>query len=319
MDNDLKKGRGNPLTSAEKQRIDELYEKGDNQLTIAHTIGRNRKTVAKYLDSKGRRLEANVRERVLAEALKEHFKDLISQARQLKARFDPCSASNVSTLDVPMPELVLPAQPLLALPIPAHPLVVFNTWWRMYGQLDHPFDYLLESLREVHARDSRVWKLQAEWNRITNVYGVPTRRLWSWIAERVDEAGLLYQESITSDRFQRLLMGQALLMAEGHLGIPSNELVVHPSGTEGNSALMYRASILAIATRPAPLEKDREAFVDIQSQIQLLPLWVGLREGISKIRQGQPRLRDLYEQIQNEIDLLTLKRAFPGKCKLCPF
>ena len=61
MQLNTRKGRGVPLSDGEKRRIDELQERGCNQKEIAEMLGRNRKTVGKYMNLRGRHLEARVR------------------------------------------------------------------------------------------------------------------------------------------------------------------------------------------------------------------------------------------------------------------
>lgn len=67
------------------------------------------------------------------------------------------------------------------------------------------------------------------------------------------------------------------------------------------------------------LESVRDVFLHLCSVIQEQQWWPALTEGIQKIKAEQATLWGLYRQIEDELDWLSLRRAFPGRCKLCPF
>ena len=315
----IKKGRGIPLSREEKQSILELQERGSTQKEIAEALGRNRKTIAKFANREGRRLEAKVREQVLAQALQEHFKELTGQLKQLRERFSPCTAWNISTFDIPMPDVDLPAEPLLALPIPGHPIFVFNAWYRMYGDLDNKSNYLIQALKETHAKESCLWELWRRWDRITGSYAQAGRNLWRWLNAEIDNESLKQQGVVVKEQLPKTLMGHILLIANNDASISPNEITARRTGRDGRPALIYREISLAVSKEASALKMARLAFLRVCSDFEQHQSWSVLRDGAAKIRVEQQTLRELHRQIESELDILIFRKAFPGRCNLCPF
>lgn len=315
----IKKGRGIPLSREERQRILDLQEGGSSQKEIAEALGRNRKTIAKFANREGRRLEAKVRERVLAQALQEHFKELTGQLKQLRERFSPCTAWNISTFDMPMPDVDLPAEPLLALPIPGHPILVFSAWYRMYGDLDNKSNYLIRALKETHAKESRLWELWRQWDRITGSYAQAGRNLWQWLNAEIDNESLKQQAVVVKEQLPKTLMGHILLVANNDAGISSTEITVRRTGRDGRPALIFREISLAVSKEASALKTAHVVFLRVCSDFEQHQSWPLLRDGAVKIMAEQQTLRELYTQIESELDILILRKAFPGRCNLCPF
>lgn len=314
-----KPGRGVPLTRDEKARVLQLKQAGHNISRIASELHRNRQTIAKFFHEQdtGNELEARVREQFLTEALKEHFRDLTQQIGLLKLRFYPSQPTNIYRLGPSRVYLSDPQEGTLGLPAPGHPVFVSNEWYRMYGDPDTKSRHLVECLRGVHAKDSPFWKLQQQWERITQPYAEAVMAALTWVSSTAENDAFQQESVKLKDNFYRVLVGHTLLMANGEPGIREKDVVIGSS--ESQLAILCRDIAIASARERGTLEGVRATFLHLCSTIQEQQWWPTLIESIQKIRAEQPTLWILYRQIEEELDWLNLRRAFPGRCKLCPF
>lgn len=314
-----KPGRGVPLTKEEKRKALELRQAGYNIGKIARELNRNRQTIGKFFHQQGtgNELEARVREQFLTEALKGHFQDLVDQIRLLKLRFYPSQTTDIYRLGPPSVYLSDPQEGILGLPAPGHPVFVYDEWYRMYGTPDTKSRYLTECLEEVHAKDSPFWRLQQQWERITQPYAEAVMAELVWLSSAVQDENLQKGNIKLKDNFTRVLAGHVLLVAGGEPGINAKDITIGSS--QGQLALLCRDIAMVSAKERETLESVRGVFLHLCSVIQEQQWWPALTEGIQKIKAEQTTLWGLYRQIEDELDWLSLRRAFPGRCKLCPF
>lgn len=310
--------RGVRINKEEKETIDRLVTEGSNVSQIAQEIGRNRKTVAKYLKVLGgRRLEVEVRKQVMASALREHFRDLARQAGMLKERFNPVGPWNVSTLDLPMPVVDLPAEPLLALPIDGPPLFVFNTWRRMYGE-DSQAELLADLLKQ-HTQGSQFWKLRAQWEEITGGYARAGKELGEELRRGIHDLQAQYQQLTVKAEFAGTLMGHILLLADGNPGVNPSEMTIGPTGEDGRLGLSCKGVVVATAKTAAELKPAHELLIRIAEECVRTQVWSTLVQGCQHVRRKQARLAGLHGEILDELEILSLRKSFPGTCRLCSF
>ncbi|MFO8100842.1 MAG: hypothetical protein R6U37_01535, partial [Dehalococcoidia bacterium] len=119
--------------------------------------------------------------------------------------------------------------------------------------------------------------------------------------------------------FPKILMGQILLLAGNREGTITSELIIQKGGDDGSLVLKYRDTVIAAANDRKALEEARSFFSDFQAEPRQEELLSKLKEGTQQIREEQDKLAELRDKIEDELEIIALRKVFPGKCGLCPF
>ncbi len=283
----LSRGRGPRVTDDELGKMVSLYLEGKSFKAIATEVGRHWQTVRKYTvkalqEREGREL----RREALKGALIDHFKDLVSA---------------LGSLDE-----------LLVMPAPLKRLELPDGWRSPVPERRNRL--LLQALRESHARESPLWSWWDGWNQTREAY-----------------------EGALSLLHQRVT-GELTRLQESHPGVSFDK--------ELTEVLFYRGSSLAQGSSlydPSMLQQVRPPS-DQEGKTDGEELWLGrstrlvsglgidsLRQEMSKLMKDMAEwgeteaLARLYRQmaetkgkIEEEVTVLSLRRAFPGHCRLCP-
>lgn len=281
----VSRGRGPRITQQELEKMVELYLQGRTFKAIAQAVGRHWQTVRKYTVRALREREGEqLRREALKAALIEHFDDLV---RALGAISQLLDMPDWTTR--PVPGAWQPAAP------PRR-------------------DYLLlQALKEAHAKDSPLWALWDNWNQTRRAYDNELPHLNA----KVDrELKAIEQSSVGAslrEQLNEVLVRRAVSIAmDGSLYEPSM-LTVRPAlngeGKEETQELWLGESTLLATGR------DMDGFRQALSELMLdMKQWDETKELARLYR----RLIELKTSIEEEVEVLSLRRAFPGRCRLCP-
>ena len=149
---------------------------------------------------------------------------------------------------------------------------------------------MLEALRE-HARDSLFWDYWDEWQGKVAGYERASREIYEWVSDRVESCQL---ESRYLVKLGRECFGATLL--------ETNREAFDPEAVNtGNEA-------------------GRSYFREIWEEVRGAPAWPQLELETEQMKgeQKQVQLRGLFDKMSPELEILAMKRAFPGQCRLCP-
>jgi hypothetical protein len=276
--------RGRRPGQEEVERMVVLYLQGKAFKAIAKETGRHWQTVRKYTVAALQEREGKeVRQGALKEALAGHFQDLVGALGSLPG-----------LLDMPVARVKEPAQV-----------------WRppSPGRRER---LLLQALRDSHAKESPLWSWWDSWNQTREAYEKALTPLRKRIAREMARMGAPPGVSLAD-------------------GLPPVVLVRGRSIADGFP--LYDPDMLQVR-----LPGDREASVDREE------LWLGQStrlaggEGMDKLRQQladlmrgmekwqetkelarlHAQLSELNAEIEEEVEVLSLRRAFPRHCRLCP-
>lgn len=288
------------VTNEQIREMMELRRRGKPITAIAEMLGLNRHTVSVYV--KGNEddfFRQEVRRGVMGEALRKHFEDLLHFAdTELREELRP---SYPEGLKIPQGKIL---GGLLWLPAIGSPLYMAEEMERMYADSTKT-RHLKRALRE-HSEDSPLWywwdKLQRE--RLADyVAGVSffSRIVVEMESELTQKVKLEWIPSI-----QKWFFGNLLRKASGE---SYTELEVR--GDE----LVYRGTLIARV-------KDGKAFNDYLASVlekaEKTSEWTMLRLATADLAEKQEELRHIFAEMDSALDVLVLKRAFLGRCHLCP-
>lgn len=290
------------VTNDQIRQMMDLRRGGKTITAIAEMLGLNRHTVRVYLkQNEDEFFRQEVRRGVMGEALAKHFEDLSHFANtELREKL---RASYPEGLKIPQGKIL---GGLLWLPAIGSPLYMAEEMERMYADSTKT-RHLKRALRE-HSEDSPLWhwwdKLQRE--RLADYIGGVSffsRIVVETESELTQRVKLEWIPSI-----QKWLFGNLLRKASGE---SYEELEVR--GDE----LVYRGTVIARV-------KDGKAFNDylagVLEKAEKTSEWGALREATEKLKgkEKQSELRHIFAEMDSALDVLVLKRAFPGRCHLCP-
>jgi len=276
---------------------------------IAESLGVHRQTVRFYLkEKKDEILRDEVRKEVLATALRDHFKELADFAgKELKEKFRASYPEGTTASQ----SLQLSGG-LNGMPAIGSPFYMANEWERMY--VDSPrAKHLTEALRE-HTPDSPLWVYWDEWQTDVVDYKGETLglRVAVLLLPEAEPPAALKVAPEYIPMLHKWLLGNLLLQASGVLH--RKDLNVEIVG----KAEKIPCDQLVLDGVPIRVEDGKALLnylIDRLEQIQLSGL---LQSAATAMKERQSALIDITAKINSELDTLSMKHAFPGRCHLCP-
>ena len=279
----IQKGRtmGKKIDQDKINKIMRLGREGNSAILISEKIGVNRSTVNFYLNrGQEETINVEVRKKVLEEALWEHFREIRDFAgKGLKERLARSTVVERGMISVGV----------FGLPSVGWGLAAVSEWERMYKWTERE-RHLLGGLRE-HTRDSLFWDYWDEWQGKVAGYERASGEIHDWVSGRVESCQL---ESRYLVRLGRECFAATLLETNREAFDPE-------SVNTGNEA-------------------GHPYFREIWEEVRVGPAWSQLELETEKLKeeQKQVQLSGLSGKMSSELEILAMKRAFPGQCRLCP-
>jgi hypothetical protein len=284
----LSRGRGPRLRDEELEKMVALYLEGKSFKAIAKEVGRHWQTVRKYtIKALQEREGRELRREALKEALADHFRDLVHALGSVRE--------------------------LLGLPTVAK--------WESYHEWqpaspDRRNHLLLQALRESHAKESPLWDWWDSWNQTRKAYEQTLSVLWQRTATKItglDKSNPKVFLADNRDFLLQVLFQRAVSIAhQNPLYNPSMLRVLPTAGqkSERNEQELWfgQSTKLAIGQ---DMGKVRQKLSKLMKNIR------GWKE-VKELEQNYLRMAETRDRIDEEIEVLSLRRAFPGHCRLCP-
>lgn len=175
-------------------------------------------------------------------------------------------------------------------------------------------DYLLlQALKEAHAKNSPLWALWDNWNQTRRAYDSELPRLNTKVERELKAIEQSLAGASLKEELNEVLVRRAASMTtDGSLYDPSM-LTVRPAPDgegkeEGQELWLGQSTLLATG-------QDMDGFRQILSELMTdMKQWDETRELARLYR----HLAELKTTIEEEVEVLSLRRAFPGRCRLCP-
>ncbi len=167
---------------------------------------------------------------------------------------------------------------------------------------------LLQALRDSHARESPLWGWWDGWVETREAYDKALAALGKRIAREKARLGGSPGVSLT-EAVDLVLSRQALIKAQGLSGYPPGILRVcpHPEAPDTEQLQLGR-DVLA----------EGMQMEDIRVKLLSLARGVGRWPEVKELARLYTQLSELNAEIEEEVEVLSLRRAFPRHCRLCP-
>ncbi|MEE9201741.1 MAG: hypothetical protein V3U31_00920, partial [Dehalococcoidia bacterium] len=172
---------------------------------------------------------------------------------------------------------------------------------------------LLQALREAHAKEAPLWAWFDRWNQDREAYDraiLPLRdRISREMAPLAEAPGV----ALTHNLHPVLLTRGLSVTRGGSIYDPEMLRVVHPPSDSGDPKdreelwLAY-SNLLAEGQGMGKLRQNVAALMRDMAE------WEEAKELARLYRQ----MADLKAKIEEEAEVLSLRRAFTGRCRLCP-
>jgi hypothetical protein len=264
-----------------------LYLEGKSFKAIAKEVGRHWQTARKYVTRALQEREGEeLRREALKEALVDHFQDLVHALGSL-------------TELLPLPGGIWRESP---------------DGWRPTAP-ERRNRLLLQALRDSHASESPLWSWWESWNQVREAYDRALLDLQKRVMGELVKLEKLYPKaSLTlAEDLTEVLLNRGASMATGSaLYDPSMLRISPPADQEGNidrGELWLAHSIRLAAGRDMPRLRER-----LHKLMEDMGKW----EEIQTLERLYRQMAETKDKIDEEIEVLTLRRAFPGHCRLCP-
>jgi len=286
---------------------------GKSVNAIAQSLGVHRQTVRFYLKEKQDDiLRDEVRKEVLATALRDHFNELADFAgKELKEKVRASYPEGTSAVQTAL-EL---SGGLVGMPAVGSPFYVANEWERMYVESSRA-KHLTTALRE-HAADSPLWAYWDKWQRNVSDYKLQSLRLRVVVLLLPDAEppAALKAAPEYIPVLHKWLLGELVLRASGALhGKEVNAEIVGRSAKAPYEQLILDGVAIRVEDGKALLDY----LVERLETLEKLELAESLKSAALAMRNWQSTLTVIANEICSELDALALKRAFSGRCHLCP-
>ena len=280
-------GRGPRVLDEELERMVALYLEGKTFKSIAVEVGRHWQTLRKYTIKALQEKEGKeLRRDALKDALSGHFKDLVGALDSLN-----------KLLQMPSQDWQKPA----------------NSWQPPVPERRNRL--LLQALRDSHVRESPLWSWWDSWNQVRGVYD---RALAPLRNKVMVELTKLHQScpgtsfELTDD-LTGILLSRSVSLAQGAALYEPSMLRVRPSADEEGQReveelMLAQSTRLAIGQNMAGLQERLSRIMETMGE------WEEVQE-LARLFRQMAETRDMIEE---EVEVLSLRRAFPGRCRLCP-
>ncbi len=186
-----------------------------------------------------------------------------------------------------------------------------EVWQESPGGWQHPIPdrqnrLLLQALQESHARESPLWSLWDSWNQARGAYDKALLPLQKKVTGKLTRLHRSYPKAsfeLTDDLTVMLLKRSVSLAQGGGLYDPSMLTVreVDELWLAQSTRLAEGHNMDKLKERVAKLMKDMREWAEVQE--------------LGKLYR---QMADTGDKIEEEAEVLSLRRAFPGHCRLCP-
>jgi hypothetical protein len=207
------------------------------------------------------------------------------------------------------------------IPLPDDSFVELEEWHPIAP--DRRSCLLLKSLRESHATDSPLWEWWERWKTDRRDYQKALGDLRGRVTIEMENLKDSYEASslVTTDYFFKVLLERSISISRDIPIYDPSMLNVIPeadlgNGEKGDGLFLGTSGILVSARDVSKdLIEDKPRILKEVSDIMVgMVSWTEV-ETMKKLFQ---EMADLKDRIEEEIEVLTLRRAFPGRCRLCP-
>lgn len=293
------------ITREMEQEMIRLRGQRKSITDIAESLGIHRQTVRTHLkERKDVILADEAKKQVLVEALREHFKDLSDVLEKgVKKRLAPSIQR-----DYEMNVIGISTREILAAPIGKWVPALAGEWKRMYEWSSREA-HLLNALRE-HTRDSSLWYWWDKWQKEVKPYRDAGWKLRSLLLG-MSVSCLGFEPSGYLRDTHEWSLGCGLLGTSGEPYEEENVTVKFEHGNIilGHSGIKFKGD-----------EARYSCLARILEEVKNLPEWSQLESETAKLKEKdkQVELWEIHSRINSELEILVLKRAFPGRCHLCP-
>ncbi len=283
----LSRGRGPRIREEELEQMIPLYLEGKSYKAIGQEVGRHWQTVRKYVikalqEREGREL----RREALKGALADHFRDLVLALGSL--------GKLLETPEVGRHMIPGSWQP----PTP-----------------ERRTRLLLQALREAHAKESPLWAWWDDWNRARKSYDETLLALRQRVVKEAAKLGQLssgVSRAITKELIE-VLVQKAASLARNTLLYDSSMIEVRLADNQGKN--IYPEELwLGQSTRLATGQDMAKLRGEVSQLMKDMAEWQEVKESTRLYRQ----MAETKDKIDEEVEVLSLRRAFPGHCRLCP-
>lgn len=280
-------GRGPRVLDEELERMVALYLEGKTFKSIAVEVGRHWQTVRKHTikvlqEKEGKELRRDA----LKDALRGHFKDLVGALGSLN-----------KLLQMPSQDWKKPT----------------NSWQPPVPERRNRL--LLQALRDSHVRESPLWSWWDSWNQVRGVYDRALAPLRNKVMVELTNLHQSYPGASIelTDELTQMLLTRSISIAQGSALYDPSMLKVRLSADkegqrEVEELMLAESTRLAIGQNMAVLKEQMSGLMEEMRE------WEEVKE-LARLYRQMAETRDMMEE---EVEVLSLRRAFPGHCRLCP-
>ncbi len=280
-------GRGPRVREDELEQMVNLYLEGKSFKAIAGEVKRHWQTVKKYTVKALQEREGHeLRREALKEALSGHFKDLVGALDSLN-----------KLLQMPSQDWQKPT----------------NSWQPPVPERRNRL--LLQALRDSHVRESPLWSWWDSWNQVRGVYDRALAPLRNKVMVELTKLHQSYPGASfeLTDDLTGILLSRSVSLAQGAALYEPSMLRVRPSADEEGQReveelMLAQSTRLAIGQNMAVLQERLSRIMETMGE------WEEVQE-LARLFRQMAETRDMIEE---EVEVLSLRRAFPGHCRLCP-
>jgi len=280
-------GRGPRLREEEVEKMVALYLEGKSFKAIGQEVGRHWQTVRKYaIKALQEREGRELRREALRGALVDHFQDLVHALGSLGELLD-------------MPEVLRRELP---------------HGWRPPTP-ERRNRLLLQALRDSHVRESPLWSWWDNWNQAREAYDKALSALRQRVMGEIARLEKSYlRVSLTStEALAEVLFYRGGSIAQGASLYDPSMLQVRPlvdqqGKRDGEELWLGESTRLAAGQDIARL----------RGQVSELMVDMGKWEEIQGLARLYRQMEETKDKMEEEVEVLSLRRAFPGRCRLCP-
>ncbi len=264
-----------------------LYLEGKTFKSIAVEVGRHWQTVRKYTIKALQEKEGKeLRRDALKDALSGHFKDLVGALDSLN-----------KLLQMPSQNWQKP----------------INGWQPPVPERRNRL--LLQALRDSHVRESPLWSWWDSWNQVRGVYDRALAPLRNKVMVELTKLHQSYPGASfeLTDDLTGILLSRSVSLAQGAALYEPSMLRVRPSADEEGQREVEEL-MLAQSTRLA----IGENMAGLQERLSRIMETLGEWEEVQELARLFRQMAETRDMIEEEVEVLSLRRAFPGHCRLCP-
>jgi hypothetical protein len=175
---------------------------------------------------------------------------------------------------------------------------------------------LLQALRDSHVRESPLWFWWDSWNQVRGVYDralAPLRNKVTGQLSKLHRLSLLEATFELTDDLTEMLLKRGVSLAQGAALYEPSMLRVRPSADEEGQReveelMLAQSTRLAIGQNMAGLQERLSRIMETMGE------WEEVQE-LARLFRQMAETRDMIEE---EVEVLSLRRVFPGHCRLCP-